>query len=234
MPRHLPGAPDATHVTQFPDRVLGCAHAVRSVFSPVVTRQHPRPDEKAKTGWSFLFFLDFSAAIRTFPGPSCFLFCRKPRKAGTTVKVHEAAYRLLMEEGRPLSARELGRRALERGMVASNAADPELSIASTIEKNIRSGTYNRPQLAFLSTPNGRRIGLPSWKPKSVPAAAERRMVSVQIPAELAEKIKLAAQAHLAPTFDATTALLLRKGLQAAAPEIKIAVMRQLDLLEHAS
>ncbi len=151
------------------------------------------------------------------------------------MKVQEAAYRLLTDEGRPLSSRELARRALERGMVTSASSDPVFSIASTIEKTIRHGRYNRPELVFVRSASGRRVALPAWKPRSVPAGPERRMVSVQIPADLVEKITLAAQARLAPTFDATTALLLRRGLAAAAPEIKQAVMRQLDALErHAS
>ena len=151
------------------------------------------------------------------------------------MKVQEAAYRLLQEEGRPLSSRELARRALERGMVTSASSDPVFSIASTIEKTIRDGRYNRPELVFVQSGSGRRVGLPSWKPRSVPAGPERRLVTIQIPGDLAEKITLAAQARLAPTFEATTALLLRRGLAAAAPEIKRAVLRQLDMLErHAS
>lgn len=149
------------------------------------------------------------------------------------MKVQEAAYRLLAEEGRPLSSRELARRALERGMVRSAASDPEFSIASTIEKTIRYGKYNRPELAFVQSASGRRIALPTWKPRSVPAAPERRMVSVQIPADLAEKIKLASQARIAPTYEATLALLLRRGLAAAAPEIKQALMQQLSALDYA-
>jgi hypothetical protein len=151
------------------------------------------------------------------------------------VKVQEAAYKLLVEEGRPLSSRELARRALDQGMVTSSSGDPVFSIASTIEKTIRHGRYNRPELVFVPSASGRRVGLPSWKPRSVPAAPERRTVSVQIPADLADKITLAAHARLAPTFEATTALLIRRGLAAAAPEIKSAVMRQLDALDrHAS
>lgn len=151
------------------------------------------------------------------------------------MKVQEAAYRLLTEEGRPLSSRELARRALERGMVTSAAGDPVFSIASTIEKTIRDGRYNRPELAFVPSTSGRLVGLPTWKPRSVPSMPARRTVAVQIPAELADKITLAAQARVAPTFEATTAWLLRRGLAAAAPEIKQAVIRQLDALErHAS
>lgn len=149
------------------------------------------------------------------------------------MKVQEAAFKVLSSEGRPLSSRELARRILEGGMVTSAARDPALSVASTIEKNIRSKTYNRPELVFVHTSSGRLVALPSWKPRSVPPGPERRTVSVQIPADLADKIKLAAQAGLAPSFETTTAVLLRKGLAAAAPQIKVALMRQLEGLEHA-
>lgn len=149
------------------------------------------------------------------------------------MKVQEAAYRLLRAEGRPLSSRELARLALERSLVNSSASDPVFSIASTIEKNIRDGTYNRPQLVFLQTVTGRQVGLPSWKPQDISAEPSRRAVAVQIPEELADKIRLAQQARLAPSFDATVALLLRRGLAAAAPDIKASMLRQLEALERA-
>ena len=150
------------------------------------------------------------------------------------MKVQEAAYKLLATEGRPLSSREIAARLLNNGTVTSGSADPVFSIASTIEKNIRSKTYNRPELAFVHSPNGRLVGLPTWNLRSLPATPERRMVTVQIPADLAEKIHLAEQARLAPSFEATTALLLRRGLAAAAPDIRAALLRQLAALEHAS
>ncbi len=150
------------------------------------------------------------------------------------MKVQEAAYKLLAAEGRPLSSREIAGRLLNNGTVTSASADPVFSIASTIEKNIRSKTYNRPELAFVHAPGGRLVGLPTWNLRSVPATPERRTVSVEIPAELAEKIHLAAHARLAPSFEATTALLLRRGLAAAAPDIRTALMRQLTALENAS
>ena len=130
-----------------------------------------------------------------------------------------------------MSSRELAALALERGWVSSAASDPVFSIASTIEKNIRVGTYNRPQLVFVKTPTGRRIGLPNWKPEDLHFEPTRRTVAVQIPEELADKLRLATQARIAPSFDATLALILRKGLAAAAPNIKAAMMRQLESLE---
>lgn len=147
------------------------------------------------------------------------------------MKVQEAAYKILGEEGRPVSSREIAKIALERGWVTSGSNDPVFSIASTIEKNIRTGTYNRPELTFVRTVSGRQVGLPKWKPPGLSYQPSRRTVSVQIPEEIAEKVRLATQAKLAPSFEATVALLLRKGIVAAAPDIKAAMMRQLDTLD---
>ncbi len=147
------------------------------------------------------------------------------------MKVQEAAFRILGKEGRPLPSRELARLALQKGWVTSAAGDPVFSIASTIEKNIRTGTYNRPELVFVQTVTGRQIGLPNWKPQGLVLDHSRKMTSVQLPEELAEKVRLATYAHLAPSFDATLALIVRKGLAAAAPDIKEAILRRLETLD---
>lgn len=146
------------------------------------------------------------------------------------MKVQEAAYKLLATEGHPLPARELARMVLARGWVSSSSSDPVLSIASTIEKNIRGGTYNRPPLVFVPTVSGRRIGLPNWRPEGLPTPPRSRKVSVEIPEELVAKMELATQARLAPSFEETLLVLLRRGLRAAAPEIKASMLRQLDAL----
>ncbi len=147
------------------------------------------------------------------------------------MKVQEAAFRILGKEGRPLPSRELARLALQKGWVTSAAGDPVFSIASTIEKNIRTGTYNRPELVFVQTVTGRQIGLPNWKPQGLVLDHSRKMTSVQLPEELAEKVRLATYAHLAPSYDATLALIVRKGLAAAAPDIKEAILRRLETLD---
>ncbi len=147
------------------------------------------------------------------------------------MKVQEAAYKILGEEGRPVSSREIARIALERGWVTSRSNDPVFSVASTIEKNIRTGTYNRPELAFVRTVAGRQVGLPKWKPPGLSYPPSRRTVPVQIPEEIAEKVRLATQAKLAPSFEATVALLLKRGIAAATPDIRAAMMRQLDMLD---
>lgn len=147
------------------------------------------------------------------------------------MKVQEAAYKILGSEGRPLPSRELARLALLKGWVTSASQDPVFSIASTIEKNIRSGTYNRPELVFVQTVTGRQVGLPKWRPQGIAPVQTRKMTSVQIPEELAEKVRLATHARLAPDFESAMAFLLKKGLAAAAPEIKAAMMRRLDELD---
>ncbi len=78
---------------------------------------------------------------------------------------------------------------------------------------------------------GRQVGLPKWKAPGLSYPSSRRTVPVQIPEEIAEKVRLATQAKLAPSFEATVVLLLRRGIAAAAPDIKAAMMRQLDMLD---
>lgn len=147
------------------------------------------------------------------------------------MKVQEAAHKLLLTEGHPMSSRQIATMALDRGLVQSASDDPVFSIASTIEKNIRTGTYNRPALVFLRGPSGRQVGLPNWKPADIRYEPTRRTVSVSIPEELAEKLRLAAQAKIAPSFEETVAWILRRGLKEAAPKIRGALLKQVDGLE---
>lgn len=146
------------------------------------------------------------------------------------MKVQEAAYKLLAAEGHPLSSRELARMVLARGWVTSSSNDPVLSISSTIEKNIREEKYNRPRLVFVPTVSGRRIGLPAWRPEGLPAPPRSRKVSIDLPEGLINKIQLATQAKLAPSFEDTIVWLVERGLKSAAPEIRGSLLRQLDSL----
>ncbi len=150
---------------------------------------------------------------------------------GDQVKVQQAAHRLLLKEGRPISSREIAKLVLGLNWVTSKSKDPVFSVASTIEKNIRTGTWNNPRLVFVKTAAGRQIGLPNWRPLDIAPGPTRRNVSVQIPEELAEQIHLATHARLAPSFEAAVALLLKKGLAAAAADIRAAMLKQLDALD---
>lgn len=152
--------------------------------------------------------------------------------------IQTAARDLLHEEGKPLSSRELARRALDRGMVTSKARDPIESHAQALEKNIRSGIYNSPQMAFVFTTHGRMIGLPEWGDESTeatePATGQGHYgtsMPVRIPAAIVEQIKLAAQARIGATFDDTVAHLLRVGLREAAPDIKAGILEQVEALD---
>jgi len=163
------------------------------------------------------------------------------------------AHKLLADEGKPLSSRELARIALARGLVSSNARDPIESLAQTLEKTIRVGTYNDPELAFVFTSQGRMIGLPGWGARppgvgesggtgpegaatGVPAGSKGpewygATMAVHIPDELVERIKLAAQARIGATFADTVARLLRLGLAAATEDIKKGIRSQIEDLE---
>jgi hypothetical protein len=148
--------------------------------------------------------------------------------------VQEAAARLLREAGKPLPSVELAQRMLRRDLVRSNAQDPIASFAQTIEKNIRGGVYNRPELEFVYTPSGRLIGLPAWStdkpivetpapsppgptPFRVIGVDERAQVEVQ--ARLLNKLHLIVFAGLALSIESAADLAIERGLDAMKDEI---------------
>ena len=57
-----------------------------------------------------------------------------------------------------------------------------------------------------------------------------KQVTIQLPADLLDQFKLAEQAKIADTFDATACLALQSGLAVLAPRIKQSVIEQLDEL----
>ena len=78
--------------------------------------------------------------------------------------IQEVAYSLLSEHKRPMTAKELAEIALERGLVHSSAQKPVDSHAQTLEKNIRDGVYNKPELKFVDGPQRPRLlKLPEWE-----------------------------------------------------------------------
>jgi hypothetical protein len=153
----------------------------------------------------------------------------------------EAAEVILREVGHPLTSREVAQSALDRQLVHSAARDPIMSHAQTIEKNIRDGVYNRPELIFVSTTKGRAIGLPEWNgrggrneapPDPVPmrAAVARSSLSVRVPSDLLKDIELAAQAGIASGLDATVVHLIRKGLAQERERLQSALRTRIEQL----
>jgi len=147
--------------------------------------------------------------------------------------IQEAAKLILEEEKTPLSSRGIAKRALDRGLVTSRAKDPILSHAATIEKNIRNEVYNKPELIFIKTSNGRLIGLPTWSSQEQvvsPKSATYRMVSLNIPIDLYDQIELAAQSKIAESFETTIILLLKKGISEYVSEIREKLLSKIDRL----
>lgn len=148
--------------------------------------------------------------------------------------IQEAAYEILKKIGRPVSSKKIAKTALEQGVVTSTAKDPIQSHAQTIEKNIRDDVYNKPRLIFIHSPKGRRlIGLPHWTssktfPESSNSVPEYKELNANIPLDLYDKIKLAEQAKIKVNFDETVSFILKKGLSEIAPEIKKALILQLN------
>jgi hypothetical protein len=151
------------------------------------------------------------------------------------MKMQEAAKQILEEAQKPLSSKEIAKRALERKMVTSNAKDPIFSLYTTIEKNIRDGIYNDPKLVKIHTPGeGHLIGLPSWEgriPVGTQRVPERKDITVTVPLELLNKIELAAHAQLADSFNGTMILIIEAGLAAVSETIKERIMEQLLTLK---
>lgn len=156
----------------------------------------------------------------------------QPTSRKGSVKAQEAAEEILVEKGAPLASDDIAKIALERDMVTSRAKDPVRSIASTLEKNIRDGVYNEPQLVFVETEQGRQIGLPGMD-RNTPAAKpdsndDKRRLETAIPRELLEKLHLASQAGIADDFESTVALVLRKGLSAMREEVKAGLLEKIE------
>ena len=151
------------------------------------------------------------------------------------MKMQEAAKQILEEAQKPLSSKEIAKRALERKMVISNAKAPIFSLYTTIDKNIRGGIYNDPKLVFIHTPGeGRLIGLPSWedqKPVATQRAPERKDIAITVPLDLSNKIELAVRAQLADSFNNTMILIIQAGLAALSETIRERIMEQLSTLK---
>lgn len=150
------------------------------------------------------------------------------------MSIQKIAHAMLSEIGKPTSAKELAQKALSEGY-HSSAKDPVQSLAQTLEKNVRDGVYNNPELTFVHS-NGRRLlSLLSWgREPAVPATtaeASTEELTAQVPIEVLEQLQLADQAKVARTFDETVVLVLRKGLSVMAPQIKERLMERLEKLE---
>ena len=128
----------------------------------------------------------------------------------------EAFALLLKEEGQPVLPRELAERALQRGLVSSSSKDPVFSIATTVVKNIREQRYNEPELVFIESNEGRKIGLPRWQvenPTTRNSVSEKvRPLTVTLPPDVAQGVRLAVQAGLAATEQEAVTLLVKCGL----------------------
>lgn len=75
--------------------------------------------------------------------------------------IQQAAAIILREENKPIKAKVVAKRALEKGMVSTSAKDPIASMSQTLERNIRMDTGNMEpnRLKFVNTKEGRCIGL---------------------------------------------------------------------------
>jgi len=141
--------------------------------------------------------------------------------------IQEAAYQILKEKGYPLSSKEIAKIAFDRGMVPSTARDPIFSLDTTIQKNIRDGTYNHPALRFLMDKNGRRVvGLPEWKDKDEVVRRPPPPKTVEISAETNDMLELARLAGLGSNETETIDRLIREGFKVLKGEIETTLVNK--------
>ena len=146
--------------------------------------------------------------------------------------LQKIAHAILSEEGRLLSTRELTITALEKGLWHSDAKDPVSSGAASLDKNVRYGVYNTPELKFFYVEGRRKLGLPKWDEEpataTAPSQPRTKELTIRVPTEVLEHIEFAAQAKVMDTFEETVVLILTEGLSVMAPEIKKRLMEKLN------
>lgn len=149
--------------------------------------------------------------------------------------VQQAAHNILKEKNKPMPSKEIAKILLDRNLITSNSKNPVFSISTTIEKNIREGIYNDPELKVFFIKGRRLIGLPSWKNREnvlkTDALMDLQELRIKIPSTLMEKIQLATQARIKSSFEETVIMILQNGLSAIAPEIKQGLVSQLNKLD---
>ena len=147
--------------------------------------------------------------------------------------INEAAVEILKEKIKPLGSTEIATVALNRKLISSNSKIPVRSLAYTIEKNIREGIYNTPKLVFIHTSQGRMIGLPEWENNSLIedlqiSKSNFQKITISIPTNIIENIKLAHQARIADTFEETLIYILNEGISKITHIIRENINKQLE------
>ena len=144
--------------------------------------------------------------------------------------VQAAAALILKKTGHPLSLKELVKTVLKQRLVKSNAADPERSLAGTIDQNINE--EREPKLVrFQGTNNEILVGLPEWKDKVIGQTPWWEEIKITVPLELYRKLQLAQQAGLKPSFEETVIFLLESGLKQEKSSIKEGLLKQIEDLQ---
>jgi|LFRM01.2.fsa_nt_gb hypothetical protein len=158
----------------------------------------------------------------------------------------EAAYRIIKEHG-PMTSREIARIALENKMVFSNAKDPILSIAATIEKNINHEIYNTPRLKFEIDEEGRRViaavdsedvqgddGIKNIQEKVIqrmdpqrtdtkqtdPQKTESQRIEITLDKDLFKKVSFLSSLGFGPDIESTIVYFLVKGIETEKENIR--------------
>ncbi len=141
--------------------------------------------------------------------------------------VQEAAKRILVEIGHPLSLKELGRRMYKngRGLVNSNARDPERSLASALDQAIRD--KKEPLLVVMEVKNERLVGLKTWE--NMGSESWWEDIKIHFKPDEYKQLR-AAQIVWGSNLEDTAKRLIMSGLEREMPEIIKGLQKQLESL----
>jgi hypothetical protein len=146
------------------------------------------------------------------------------------VTIQKTAAEILKEAKVPISAKEIAKLAIEKGLVKkSNAQDPIQSLSQTLERNVRMDTGNNPRLQFINTERGRCLALPEWydnedeleyemeSTETEPSMTKK--VTIELPINILNKIKIHQLGNEFQCIDDAILDLVIKGLIASTDEL---------------
>ncbi|OKO88536.1 hypothetical protein BRO54_3614 [Geobacillus proteiniphilus] len=141
--------------------------------------------------------------------------------------IQQAAAKILQEMKIPLSAKELAKIALEKGLVQSQAKDAVQSLSQTLERNVRMNVGNNPELQFVYLEKGRCLALPEWKYEHPEDQAEykekeqpaKNKVTIDLPVDLLNQIRIYQLGNELNSFNEAIVHLIKKGISASTNEL---------------
>lgn len=150
--------------------------------------------------------------------------------------IQQAAHQVLKEAGISLKSVEVARRIHEQQLVQSAATNPIQSISQALERNIRMNKGNTPKLNFTETAFGREITIPPSELASMlPATStisyeQKESITVELPKNVVDKIKIFQLGTGLDTLDEAVALLVRSGLVNNSSKLLESIKKEMEEL----